>query len=168
MAIPQPAHLARAWEPCRGWPAALQIYSASGGGTALFARVVMESPTADQTSDDYAVGAISIAMTGETVCGDAWSVDLTPNRSIYIVADGLGQARRPPKRPGKQSRVFHEAAHLPPVQDSERRHMALAKTRGAAVSIAEILHDKAVINYAGVGNIAGAIYDGARREAWSR
>jgi hypothetical protein len=38
----------------------------------------------------------------------------------------------------------------------------LAKTRGAAVSIAEILHDRAVVNYAGVGNIAGAIYDGRK------
>lgn len=139
--------------------AALQIYSASSGGTALFARVMMESATADQRSDGYAVGAVSLAMNGETECGDAWSADFRPDRSIYIVADGLGHGPLAAEAAQEAVRVFQEAPHLPPVRILTDAHMALTKTRGAAVSIAEILHDRAVINYAGVGNIAGAIYD---------
>jgi anti-sigma regulatory factor (Ser/Thr protein kinase) len=140
--------------------AALQIYSAASHGTALFARVVMESATADQTSDGYAMGAFSIAMHGETACGDAWSADFTPDRSIYIVADGLGHGPLAAEAAQEAVRVFQEAPHLPPVRILTDAHLALAKTRGAAVSIAEILHDKSVVNYAGVGNVAGAIFDG--------
>jgi anti-sigma regulatory factor (Ser/Thr protein kinase) len=140
--------------------AALQIYSAASHGTALFARVVMESATADQTSDGYAMGAFSIAMHGETACGDAWSADFTPDRSIYIVADGLGHGPLAAEAAHEAVRVFQEAPHLPPVRILTDAHLALAKTRGAAVSIAEILHDKSVVNYAGVGNVAGAIFDG--------
>ena len=141
---------------------ALQIYSLSGGGTALLARVVRESPTADQSSSDYALGAVSLAVSGETQCGDAWSVHFTPDRSIYIVADGLGHGPYAAEAAREAIRVFQEAPHLSPVRILTDAHLALAKTRGAAVSIAEILHDKAVVNYAGVGNISGAIFDGRK------
>ena len=139
--------------------AALQIYSAPGRGTALFARVTAEAATSDSTPDRYAVGAFSLAMNGETECGDAWSASFTPNRSVYIVADGLGHGPWAAEAARQAIRVFQEAPHLPPVQILTEAHLALAKTRGAAVSVAEILHDKSVVNYAGVGNVAAAIYD---------
>jgi anti-sigma regulatory factor (Ser/Thr protein kinase) len=142
--------------------AALQIYSTSGGGAALLARIVRESATANQSSSDYAVGAVSVAMSGETQCGDAWSVHFAPNRSIYIVADGLGHGPLAAEAAREAIRVFQEAPHLPPVRILADAHLALAKTRGAAVSIAEVLHDRAVVNYAGVGNIAGSIYDNGK------
>ena len=139
--------------------AVLQIYSAPSRGTALLARVFRESPTAERSSSEYAVGAISIAMTGETECGDAWSAHFTTDRSVYIVADGLGHGPLAAEAAREAVRVFQEAPHLPPVRILTDAHLALAKTRGASVSIAEILHDKAVINYAGVGNVAGYVYD---------
>lgn len=141
---------------------ALQIYSTSGGGTALLARIVRESPTAGQSSSDYAVGAVSLAMSGEIQCGDAWSVHFASNRSIYIVADGLGHGPAAAVAAREAIRVFQEAPHLPPVRILSDAHLALAKTRGAAVSIAEVLHDKGVVHYAGVGNVAGAIYDSGK------
>jgi anti-sigma regulatory factor (Ser/Thr protein kinase) len=139
--------------------AAFQIYSAPSRGTALLARVARESSTAARSSSDYALGAVSLAMTGETQCGDAWSVDFTPERSIYIVADGLGHGPSAAEAAREAVRVFEQAPHLPPVRILTDAHLALTKTRGAAVSIAEILHDKAVVNYAGVGNVAGVIHD---------
>jgi anti-sigma regulatory factor (Ser/Thr protein kinase) len=139
--------------------AALQIYSAPGHGTAVLARVVRESPTAGKSSSDYALGAVSLAMTGETQCGDAWSADFTPDRSTYIVADGLGHGPLAAEAAREAIRVFEESSHLPPVRILNDIHLALAKTRGAAVSIAEILHHKGIVNYAGVGNVAGVIYD---------
>jgi anti-sigma regulatory factor (Ser/Thr protein kinase) len=139
--------------------AALQIYSSPSRGTALLARVARESPTAARSSSDYVLGAVSLAMAGETRCGDAWSVDFTPQRSIYIVADGLGHGPSAAEAAQEAVRVFEQAPHLSPVRILTDAHLALAKTRGAAVSIAEILHDKAVVNYAGVGNVAGVIHD---------
>jgi anti-sigma regulatory factor (Ser/Thr protein kinase) len=141
---------------------ALQIYSSTGNGTALLARVVRETPTADQSSSDYALGAVSLPMSGETQCGDAWSVHFAPNRSIYIVADGLGHGPFAAEAAREAIKVFKEAPHLPPVRILSDAHLALTKTRGAAVSIAEVLHDKAIVNYAGVGNVAGFIYEGGK------
>jgi anti-sigma regulatory factor (Ser/Thr protein kinase) len=139
--------------------AAFQIYSAPTRGTALLARVARESPTAARSSSDYALGAVSLAMAGETQCGDAWSVDFTPDRSIYIVADGLGHGPSAAEAAREAVRVFEQAPHLPPVRILTDAHLALTKTRGAAVSIAEILHDKEVVNYAGVGNVSAVIHD---------
>jgi anti-sigma regulatory factor (Ser/Thr protein kinase) len=138
---------------------ALQIYSAPSRGTALLARVLRESPTEERSATDYVVGAVSLAMTGETECGDAWSAHFTTDRSIYIVADGLGHGPSAAQAAREAVRVFEEAPHLPPVRILTDAHLALAKTRGAAVSIAEILHDKGIVNYAGVGNVAGFVYD---------
>ena len=101
-------------------------------------------------------------MPGETRCGDAWSVHFAPNRSLYIVADGLGHGPAAADAAREAIRVFEEAPHLPPVRILSDAHLALAKTRGAAVSIAEVLHDRAIVNFAGVGNVAGAIYAGGK------
>ncbi|MES2221802.1 MAG: SpoIIE family protein phosphatase [Acidobacteriota bacterium] len=140
----------------------LQVYSLPQQGTALFARMTRESPTAEDSSTKYAVGGICLAMSGETVSGDAWNVHFTPGRSIYIVADGLGHGPFAAEAAQEAIRVFRDQPHLSPQSILVEIHRALTKTRGAAVSIAEILHDNRVVNYAGVGNIACAIIDGAK------
>ena len=39
----------------------------------------------------FRVGAISIPISGETVCGDAWSITEMPGHAVRLtVADGLG------------------------------------------------------------------------------
>jgi len=139
----------------------LQIYSAPGHGTVLFARVVSGKPTTE-ISDDPPLGSISVAVAGETECGDAWAADYTRNRSLYLVADGLGHGPLAAEAAREAVRVFHEAPHLAPERILADIHHALVKTRGAAVSIAEISHDEAVVNFAGVGNVAGAILDGGK------
>jgi anti-sigma regulatory factor (Ser/Thr protein kinase) len=137
---------------------ALQVYSLEGQGTALFARIVQESPSANSSRSDYVLGAVSLPITGETACGDAWSANHTTERSLYIVADGLGHGPLAAEASKEAIRVFQEMSHLTPTRILSEAHGALTKTRGAAVSIAEIVHDKGVVNFAGVGNVAGAIY----------
>jgi anti-sigma regulatory factor (Ser/Thr protein kinase) len=141
---------------------AFQIYSSPGNGTALFARVVQESASAEVVANDYALGAVSLPIAGETACGDAWSAIYTPGRSIYIVADGLGHGPSAAEASTEAIRIFAESAHLSPARILAAAHGALAKTRGAAVSIAEIDHSKGLLNYAGVGNVAGAILQGSK------
>jgi anti-sigma regulatory factor (Ser/Thr protein kinase) len=143
---------------------ALQIYSLPDKGTALFARVVAESPSANSTAADYSLGAISTPMNGETACGDAWSAAHSAGRSLYMVADGLGHGPSAAVAAQEAIRIFEESSHLTPTQILSNAHGALAKTRGAAVSVAEINYDKRLLNYAGVGNIAGSIlHDGKTR-----
>jgi anti-sigma regulatory factor (Ser/Thr protein kinase) len=142
----------------------LQLHSSPGKGTALFARVAEKLPSTDLNAENYPVGVVSLPAAGESVCGDAWSADYTPGRSIYIVADGLGHGPAAAVAAKEAIRVFQEAPHLSPTRILSDAHGALAKTRGAAVSVAEIDHKKGLLNYAGIGNIAGAILkDGKTR-----
>ena len=140
----------------------LQIYTAPGSGTALFARVFREPRAIDRDANYYALGAISLPISGESVCGDAWSSNHVPGRSVYIVADGLGHGPMAAEAAGEAIRIFHDVAAQAPERILGDIHRALSKTRGAAVSIAEILHHKGVLNYAGAGNISAAISAGGK------
>ena len=70
---------------------------------------------------------------------------------------GWGMGRVAAEAAVEAVRVFHLYPHYTPERLLVEIHAALGKTRGAAVSIAEILHDKHVLNYAGAGNIVAAI-----------
>jgi anti-sigma regulatory factor (Ser/Thr protein kinase) len=117
---------------------AFQIYSSPGNGTALFARIVQESTATDAVNKDYALGVVSLPITGETACGDAWHAIYSSGRSIYMVADGLGHGPSAAEAAAEAIRIFVESAHLSPARILADAHGALTKTRGAAVSIAEI------------------------------
>jgi anti-sigma regulatory factor (Ser/Thr protein kinase) len=134
-----------------------QIYSSPGSGTAVFARVLRTAQDVESEAQSYGMSSISLPITGESICGDAWSVEYRPGRSLYIVADGLGHGPIAAEAAQEAVRVFHQAANQTPEQILGEIHSALSKTRGAAVSIAEILHEKTVLNYAGAGNIVAAI-----------
>ena len=61
-------------------------------------------------------------------------------------------------------RAFRGAAHQPPGALVSVIHDALRGSRGAAVAVARLDRSRAVVTYAGVGNIAGAIVtDGTAR-----
>ena len=149
----------------------MQIFTARDMGTVLFARVFREAaegsrdipPSGIESEiDQFAMGVISIPIAGESVCGDAWSSDHKTNRSIYIVADGLGHGPLAAEAAEEALRVFRSMPDYAPERILREIHGALAKTRGAAVSIAEILGKEQVVNYAGAGNIVGAIHSGGR------
>jgi anti-sigma regulatory factor (Ser/Thr protein kinase) len=136
-----------------------QIYSTPGSGTAVFARVLR---TPDQAETPKQLSAISVPISGESVCGDEWSSEVTSERSLFIVADGLGHGPMASEAAVEAVRVFHRVSCYPPERILSEIHSALAKTRGAAVAIAEILHEQRVLNYAGAGNIVGAICLGSK------
>ena len=139
-----------------------QVYSSSGNGTAIFARVLRTAHDTESESHSYDMSVITIPITGETVCGDAWSAERSPGRSLYIVADGLGHGPSAAEAAQEAVRVFHLVSQFEPDRILSEIHSALAKTRGAAVSVAEILHQKQVLRYAGAGNIVGVICSGGK------
>ncbi len=139
-----------------------QLYTIAGGGTALFARVLRTAKQVENESHSYRMSAISVPISGETVCGDGWGVARSPRRSVYIVADGLGHGPMASEAAVEALRVFHHTAAHPPERILSEIHGALGKTRGAAVSVAEILYEKKVLNYAGAGNIVAAIISGGK------
>ena len=144
-----------------------QVYSSSsnapgGNGTAIFARVLRTAHDTESESHPYDMSAITIPISGETVCGDAWSAVRGPGRSLYIVADGLGHGPSAAEAAEEALRIFHLVSQFEPDRILSEIHSALAKTRGAAVSVAEILHEKHELRYAGAGNIVGVICSGGK------
>lgn len=135
-----------------------QIYSVASHGTTLFARIFRDDPPKSNPSARVFEGGINVAVGMEPVCGDAWSSKHTQDRSVYVVADGLGHGVLAAEASQEAIRVFDEASDRSPEQILKDIHGALAKTRGAAVSVAEILHGKRLLNYAGAGNITGVIW----------
>jgi anti-sigma regulatory factor (Ser/Thr protein kinase) len=134
-----------------------QVYSSAGNGTALFARVLRTARQVESESQSYDIGAIRVPITGETLCGDAWSAVFSEGRSVYVMADGLGHGPIAAEASEEAVRVFQNNPQHSPDRILSEIHMALGKTRGAAVSVAEILHEKQVVNYAGAGNIVAAV-----------
>ena len=139
-----------------------QVYSSPTNGTAVFARVLRTADDVESDSPGYRMSSICIPFTGELVCGDAWSAEYGVNRSVYLMADGLGHGALAAQAAAEAIRIFHLAARQAPDRILSDIHGALAKTRGAAVSVAEVLHDRHVLNYAGAGNIVAAICSGGK------
>lgn len=139
-----------------------QIYSSPGNGTAIFARVLQGANPSQDGQSAYDMGSIRVPIHGEQVCGDDWDVHRTPGRSIYLMADGLGHGPLAAEASREAVRVFRLFAQHGAERILNEVHSALTKTRGAAVSVAEILPDKQVLNYAGAGNIVAAIMLGGK------
>jgi anti-sigma regulatory factor (Ser/Thr protein kinase) len=134
-----------------------QVFSTGSNGTALFARIFAKANQQESVTDPNDLGSICLPVHGETQCGDAWEVHRSPDRTLYIVADGLGHGPIASEASQEAIRVFRAHVQHTPERILSEVHSALAKTRGAAVSVAEIVHEKHVLNYAGAGNIAAAI-----------
>jgi len=102
-------------------------------------------------------------INGETVCGDAWACRYDGAVTTLVVADGLGHGPLAATASQRAIATFDGAELEEPGQLLDRMDRALGGTRGAAVSVARIDMAARKVLFAGVGNVAGWIDDGARR-----
>jgi anti-sigma regulatory factor (Ser/Thr protein kinase) len=134
----------------------VDIASWPGNGTAVLARLKRGQPS-ESPGDTSRIGAVSIPMLGEEVCGDSWSVAFGPDETTLLVADGLGHGPEAAEAAVEAVRMFHRfVGHRAPVL-LEYIHGGLRATRGAAVSIARFRPDSGKMTYSGIGNIGGVI-----------
>ena len=128
-----------------------------GVGTAILARIRAGRIEPDESPAGPGWGAVSIAMPGEQVCGDSWTVHDAAATRTLMVADGLGHGEQAAEASVEAVRAFHRfSGHQVPAL-LDYIHGALRATRGAAVSIARFDPATRRIVYAGVGNVAGVI-----------
>ena len=148
---------------------AFDVHSVPGEGTVISAQVrispkeAMGRPEAHLGLD---LGAVCLPVAGEVECGDAWAlVEPTPERSSLLVADGLGHGPSAAKASNAAVDLFRKNPTFGPVEHLQAIHLAIKATRGAAVAVASIDHNRREVRFAGVGNIAGTILgdDGRRR-----
>jgi anti-sigma regulatory factor (Ser/Thr protein kinase) len=135
----------------------VDIGSWPGLGTAVLARVAPGRPQSGKPPTSPTWGGVSIAKSGEEVCGDAWSVSNTGNARTLLVADGLGHGPEAAEAAVGAVRLFHRYNGHTVANLIDYVHNGLRSTRGAAVSIARFDPATRKITYSGIGNVTGMI-----------
>lgn len=134
------------------------IYSIPGLGTGLLARI---ASTRDSASDRFQIGAKSTPKLGQDVCGDAWGVRRVGANLWAALLDGLGHGPLAAEASNRAISVFLQADVSDQPADLLRRvHQGIKTTRGAVMAVAMFDTDKAVMSFAGVGNIVGIVSSG--------
>jgi anti-sigma regulatory factor (Ser/Thr protein kinase) len=134
------------------------IHSLPGQGTGLVARIWNAAAPGLPRTQKALTGVVCLAKRGETVCGDAWLAESSGTRSLCAVVDGLGHGPLAAEASSLAIESLRQHPNAPLVEQIDFAHGALRPTRGAALGIAEILHDKNQVNFVGVGNIMASVY----------
>ena len=135
----------------------VDIGSWPGLGTAVLARVAPGKSPLGKPPTSATWGGVSIAKTGQNVCGDAWSVSNTGNVRTLLVADGLGHGSEAAEASVEAIRLFHRYNGHSVSNVIDYIHSGLRSTRGAAVSIARFDPATKTITFSGIGNVAGML-----------
>jgi hypothetical protein len=137
-----------------------EMHSLRKIGTAVLARVG-HAPHSDRTpsapSPDDRIGAVCVALRGESECGDAWQVRIARQRILVLLVDGLGHGPDAATAAAKATAMFPQwtgdsPGHVLPAFDG-----ALRGTRGAALSLAVVDDRAGTLQFAGVGNVDGRV-----------
>lgn len=137
------------------------IFSRIGSGTIISCIFVKQGVPYEKKSGAF----LNLPYPGETVSGDSVAYFEGIDGSLAVVADGLGHG--PDAHAASQLAIDVAARNrdLPPKEILEKIHRALERTRGAAVAVAGIDHQKEVVHYAAVGNISAQIVGDTRTHA---
>jgi anti-sigma regulatory factor (Ser/Thr protein kinase) len=133
------------------------VYSRPGG-TALLVRVGPPRVARPPAPVATAVAGLSVPVTGEDQCGDAWDQEPQAGGLAVLVVDGLGHGGGAAEAARECVRAFRRHAGAPPATRVAALHQALRATRGAAVAVAEIDVGLRVVRFAGLGNIFASVY----------
>jgi anti-sigma regulatory factor (Ser/Thr protein kinase) len=131
------------------------VYSVPGAGTVLVAQV--GGAQANGASARLEIGSVNLPLKGETECGDNWAHIWNGSRDRIMMADGLGHGVHAAEASRDAETIFREKERFELGDVMAALHNGLKKTRGAALSIAEIDWARQIVRYMGVGNIAATI-----------
>lgn len=133
------------------------LYSVPGSGTIVSVDFRQDTNGHQAAPYPLQLGVISEALAGEDVCGDGWGVKALQDAVTLMVIDGLGHGLFASEAAREGERIFSETKDWSPTSLLEAAHLALKKTRGAAMSIARIEFGKRLLSFAGVGNVSASI-----------
>lgn len=134
------------------------IYSVAGCGTALLARIANSS---DTSPHPFEVGVRSTPKLGQDICGDAFGIRHTGNGLWIALLDGLGHGPLAAEASNRAVGIFQQArVDDTPADVLRAAHQGIKTTRGAVMAVAKFDADKALMSFAGVGNIVGIVASG--------
>lgn len=128
------------------------LHTTPGEGTCAAVRLGRDPLPAD-------VDGIAVAMDGEELSGDGWAYVLDGDLATIVLADGLGHGPEAAQAAAAATRQLRPGDE--PTALLERMHAALRSTRGAAVAVATLNLTSGALRFAGIGNIAATIVNGA-------
>jgi anti-sigma regulatory factor (Ser/Thr protein kinase) len=137
-----------------------EVFSRTPGGTVAVARIWR---SADHRESSFFVAGVSVALAGEPVCGDDWSVTWRQHQGELLVVDGLGHGIAASEAAMAAVRTFDSSRASSAPMLVEELHQALRATRGAAVSVAAVDLENELVKFAGLGNVGGAIITPERK-----
>ena len=111
------------------------------------------------------IAGTAVPYPGEQVCGDAWAYHSSPERTLTMIADGLGHGWAAAEAAQEAVAVFHARLSASPTDILSYIHDALRKTRGAVAGIAEIRPADRLVTFAGVGNISAVLLSPERSQS---
>ena len=135
---------------------AFEVYSVPGNG-ALVGVEFWRSKRAIHPVSPVQVGVVTEPIHGESVCGDGWGMRSSSDSINLMVVDGLGHGVLASEAALEAQRIFSAARDQSLSSLLSETHDALRKTRGAALALAQINPSKALLTFAGVGNISASI-----------
>lgn len=133
------------------------IYSEESRGTVILARVCA-GRSRKRARQAMSFGAISVAMAGESACGDGWQVIHRNEGALLVLADGLGHGVQASEASVTAINALDPRMNGDLAARLRTMHDGMRHTRGAAVALAEICLHSRVVKFAGIGNISGTIH----------
>jgi anti-sigma regulatory factor (Ser/Thr protein kinase) len=141
------------------------VFSIPGKGTVLMSRIrgrAVNANAAAPLATKLEFGVVCLAVAGEIECGDSWSIADDGHTISMLVADGLGHG----PLAASASKAAVAAFVLNPFDRPEAAmrtiHSAASGTRGTAAACAQLNIAELTVEYAGVGNISGAVVTDGR------
>ena len=136
------------------------FFSKLGAGTVIQTRT-WNSAT---LSTDFQFGAFTVPKRGEEISGDKWAIERTANHLYCMVVDGLGHGVEACDAAKLAKKRFLENLNAPPSEMLKAMHLSLRGSRGAVGVVARIDFDKGVVDYSGLGNVAGVVSTNGQRK----
>ncbi len=130
----------------------LEIFTGRGG------TVIMLEVGQAPKNEKLQLAGVAVPYPGERFCGDGWTWHCSPDRTLALLADGLGHGWEAEEAAKEAIATFHRRVNSAPAEILRYIHDALRKTRGAVAAIAEIRHSEQLLTYAGVGNISAVLH----------
>lgn len=135
--------------------------SVGGLGTRIVTRkflpVARELEKMDKTFTRYSV--FSKCKADEKYNGDSYFLYHFEDKTIIAVIDGLGSGRMAFEASLKARQFIADNYHAPLEEIIQGIHQSLRLTRGVAISIALINDTANTLEYVGIGNVLGRVYN---------
>ena len=137
-----------------------EISSKLGQGTVIAAWICNSAPNGrTNKSGRERIGSVCIPHPKEKLCGDGVAFAFHDQLSSILIVDALGHGPEAHQASEIAIEAFHESPFESAQEIVQRIHRKMSGSRGAALALAQIFHDRGKLSFVGVGNIVSHILE---------